>query len=482
MLKQLSAVCLFLVFSFVLLCSCKPSETQGNSSFASSESAYSEIETSSEAWTENSQDNNVQSDSKGSSSKKEESTSSEKQENNSSKDSSSKKQSSVKPSSSKKEYENKIEPIASNNNKTSSSKVNNDSTSTSSSKSEEIKKNVAPEDALQIGAFHFNPKWTVNYGKDDESRMQELSDVLSAGYFNTFQVELDYAANQEMWEICVENDVSVWILLYEYYDSSDGVTIDEYISEVDKAVSVIKSNPKYWDNFCGFAFEESVWRGQTNADFLKESEALYKKYGKRNHVVLATGEFTGVEGNELQLGVTADQMKKILPSSFKYCTDVAFDSYGVDVRDGAKNGNKYKEWQSVSSNIVDGKSYYIEHTKLLVRLAGHDVNVWFYPCAYSTNLWGGLNGLYRADEEYCLAHLNFFDELLKEQEFQGGLILYTYTQFSNVNEIGLQSRLSVKNASGKQLIRPNETKWTKYSARVKELTTEYKQTKARLAA
>ncbi len=472
MLKRLVAGLLTVFVFAALLCSCKDSPSgQGSSNIAASDAAYSEIETPGAASSE--KDNNK----KESSSKKDEdkSSSSDKQENSSSKNNSSKKQDGGKSSSSKKGYENKVEPISSNN-KTSSNKGENNTTTTSS-KSEGVKKNVKPAQALQIGAFHFNPKWTTNYGEDEHGRMLELENVLSAGYFNTFQVELDYAANEKMWEICVENDVSVWILLYEYFNSAE-TTIDKYIAEVDKAVSVIKSNPQWWDNFCGFAFEESVWRGQTNADFLAESEALYKKYGKRNHVVLATGEFTGVEGNELQLGVTADKMKKILPSSFKYCTDVAFDSYGVDVRKWSYNGSVIASTAKELPNVTDGQSYYRELTKLLVRLAGHDVNVWFYPCVYTTNLWGGG----RADEDYCLAHLNFFDELLSEQEYQGGLMLYTYTQFSNVNEIGLQSHLVVQNLEGEDLLRPNEKKWYRYSTRLGEITTKYKETKARLAA
>ncbi len=439
MTKVLAAI-MAISISAITLCSCAGGGEQNvSSAVASSEAAYSEVETTSE----------VSSEPETSSEASSEQSSSEKEE-----ESSSSKIAIVRPGASSKKAD----------------------TTTTSSKSESIKKNVDPAEALQIGAFHFNPKWTVNYGKDDESRMQEMNDVLAAGYFNTLQVELPYAANKEFWEVCVKNDTSVWILLYDYFDSTAGETIEEYIAEVDKAVSVIKSNSEWWDNFCGFAFEESVWRGQTNADFLAESEALYKKYGKRSHVVLATGEFTGVEGNELQLGVTADEMKKMLSSSFKYCTDVAFDSYGVDVRDGSYNGSIISSTQKELPNVTDGQSYYRELTKLLVRLAGHDVNVWFYPCAYTTNLWGGG----RADEDYCIAHLNFFDELLKEQEYQGGIMLYTYTQFSNINEVGLQSHLVVKNDQGEQL-RPLEIKWINYSKRLAQITSEYKQTKANLA-
>ena len=447
MLKKIFSVLLVCAVSVTFFCACGDKEGLINSSgIPSSEAAYSEVETSSETSSNTSNKTSSEESSKLSTSSKDEKNSSEKGNSTSS----------------------KIEVGISSN------ETNSENTS---SKSEEIRKGIKPSEALQIGAFHFNPKWTTNYGKDEHARMLELKNVLKAGYFNTLQVELPYAANQKMWEICLENDVSVWILLYSYFDSSEE-TIDEYISEVDKAVSVIRSNPEWWDNFCGFAFEESIWRGQTNADFLTESEALYKKYGKRNHVVLATGEFTGVEGNELQLGVSADQMKKMLPSSFKYCTDVAFDSYSVDVRTGAYNGSIINNTAKELPGVVDGQSYYRELTKLLVRLAGHSVNVWFYPCVYTPGLWGGG----RADEDYCLAHLEFFDLLLAEQDYQGGLMLYTYTQFSDANEIGLQSHLVVQNLEGDILLRPNQEKWYRYSTRLGEITTKYKETKARLAA
>ena len=183
----------------------------------------------------------------------------------------------------------------------------------------------------------------------------------------------------------------------------------------------------------------------------------------------------------MQINMDGKDMRKINPAALKYVTDTAFDSYSVDVRAGAPNGGKYTEWQNVSPDIVDGESYYREYTEAMLSLYDHDVNVWFYPCAYTTSLWGGINGQSRADEEYCLAHLNFFDGLLDEQEYPGGMILYTYSQFSNPNELGMQSHLIVKYPDGSLKLRPEEEKWEYYSFRVKSLTEYYKKTKIPLA-
>ena len=326
---------------------------------------------------------------------------------------------------------------------------------------------------LQIGAYHFSPQWTTNYGDDGYKNLEEFEDVVKQGYFNTFATKWGYLTNAAVWEVCEKYDLTVWMDTSKFDSSKQ--TIEEYLASVDKYVGVIAENPEWWARFNGFHFDEPIWNGQTNADFLTMTQALYRKYGKRIFPVFATGEFTNYEGNQLQINMNGKDMKKI-----KYVTDVGFDSYGVDVRDGATNGNKYSDWQKVSPNIVDGESYYVEHTNTLLSLFSHNVNVWYFPCAYTTSIWGGLDGINRADEQYCLAHLNFFDELLKEQTYQGGLFLYTYYQFGSGEDYGMQSHLVVTGADGKQKLRPSEPKWTQFSARLIELTKEYKKTQVKV--
>ena len=165
--------------------------------------------------------------------------------------------------------------------------------------------------------------------------------------------------------------------------------------------------------------------------------------------------------------------------AFEYLTDISFDSYSVDVRDGAANGDVIRKTAIELPGVVDGKTYYSELTKLLLRITGHPANVWYFPCAYTTSLWGGLDGLGRADEQYCVAHLEFFHDLLMQQDYKGGLFLYTYMQWSNEKELGLRSHLIVEaplSSEEQYKLRPQEAKWKKYSALVKEITLEFKTT------
>ena len=429
MRKLLSAVILSAFIACMLLCSCNAEPTKASSAPAKEESQYSETETSSIF-------NYVETSSEESSS---EESSSDEVSTSSKKESSSSKEAST---SSENKVPSKIEKPR-------------PTVSRVSSETESDKVKIPVKNTRGIGAYHFNYKWTTNYGTSSVNKILELNDVISQGYFNTLMVERGFGAmDPEFWRICVENDVSVWYMLFSYFDSSKE-TIEEYIARFDEEIQFIRQKDEWWDNFCGFAFDESVWRGQTNEDFLTECKALYQKYGKRNFPVLATPEYSDNAGN---FAGTEFEERKMTPEALKYVTDIAFDSYGSDVRDGAP---------------TDGKKNYRNLTNELLDFVGHPVNVWFYPCAYTVRLSGGLNGIMRADEDYCIAHLEFFDELLKEQEYQGGLYLYTYTQFGD-DDFGLQSHLKVTDKDGNVKLRPEEKKWARYSTLVKRLTAEYK--------
>ena len=339
---------------------------------------------------------------------------------------------------------------------------------------------VNPTKAISIGSYHFHPRWTKNYGDSEEKRIEEFEDVMKSGYFNSIIVEIGYLNNDEFWRVISENDATVWLNCFDSFDS-EVESIESWLLKRSEAIDVLKQNEERWERFLGFHFDEPVWRGQSNADFLTMTKTLYEKYSKRIYPVFATGEFSRSEGNSQQIKLDAKNMKKVRVDALKYVTDIGFDSYSVDVRDGASNGDYIKKNQEEFPEMVDGKSYYKVLAKKLASLAGHDVNIWLYPCAYTTSLWGGLNGATRADEDYCLAHLEFFRELLLEQEFQGGINLYTYTQFRDNNELGLQSHLVVKDENGNQKLLPDIEKWEKYSKRLSEICEEFKNTEAKLA-
>lgn len=455
MIKKIGIILVLSAITMSLMCGCAVSKNDDLSSGAASKVTFSEVETSS--FTESEQ----QSSNQDTPSEEKDEASSKNQEASASSENTSSEKTQSQNSSLK-------------NPSTNYSTISYPSTTEDSG----IKNNINPGNAMGIGAYHFNTGWTTNYGKTEDERYAEFEDVIKEGYFNTVIAGREEIIQERFWKICIENDVSVWLHNYSYFNSSKQ-TIDEYVANVDKYVSVVRKNKEWWRRFNGFHYEENILRGQTNADFLAETRAMYQKYGKRNMPVLATGEFTKYEGNEMNIEMTGSQIKKMNPKAFEFVTDVGFDSYSVDVRDGAPNGGKYYEWQNVSKDIVDGKSYYIEHTKVLLSLIDHPVNVWFFPCGFTDYLWGGLNGLKFADEEYCLAHLNFFRELLYKQRFKGGLILYTYTQFRENGAKGLQSHLTIEaplSSPDPYKLRPNEAKWKNYSMRIKEITEEFKTT------
>ncbi len=450
-----------LACTFVAACFCACGEKQaasGSSGITSSEATYSEVETSSIISSEKDTQ-------KENSSEKEKENSSEKEETSS-------------------EKENSTSSIIQVGRPQTSSEET--SSTNTSSRGEAVTLSVNPAEALSIGIYHFSPDWARPMGtnattENAAERYKEFEAVFAAGYFNTVIVPAKFINDSAFWEICEHYGISVWMSLYSFYDSSK-TDIDSYMSKnVDPYISALKTNSKRWELFCGFHHEETIWRGQSNADYLEMTKTLYQKYGKRNFTVFATGEFTGYEGNQLQIEMDAANMKKVNPAALKFTTDMAYDSYGVDVRAGASNGGKYGEWQNVSSAIVDGQSYYREHTRVMLEMLDHDVNVWFFPCSYTTYLWGGVGGLNRADEAYCLAHLNFFVQHLKEQKYQGGIFLYTYYQFRDV-EKGLRNHLVVEDWAGNQIVAVEETeKWYQYSTRLREITSEFKNTKAKHA-
>ena len=336
---------------------------------------------------------------------------------------------------------------------------------------------VKPAEALSFGFYHFHPRWTVHYGEDIEKRYEEFEDVVKAGYTNCIIVEKSYLNDDEFWRIIFENDCTVWLNIYDYFDSSKE-EYKEWSREFDKALNILRANPERWERFMGFHFDEPVWRGQSNEDFLTECKNLYEEYGKRIFPVFATGEFMDSEGNAMQIKMDAAKMKKVIPEALKYVTDVGFDSYSVDVRFGFGNGDFIERNHQKIPEIVDGKSYYEELTKLLVRIVGHDVNVWFFPCSYTTGLWRGG----QVNEDYCAAHLDFFCELLMRQKCQGGIITYTYkNNASKPEELGLVSHIEVTDQDGNQKLFPERANWENYSECMKNAVKKFKETKAKTA-
>ena len=361
----------------------------------------------------------------------------------------------------------------------------------SQTQSSGIVQDIADLDTIGIGAYHFNPAFAYNYvteeatdwqlknsPKFDALRYEEMEDVLKAGYFNTIIMNAKNFNDVKLWQICEKYEVTVWYHHNTHYHSEE-TSIDNYIKSIDSNLKTVKSNKKWWSLFAGFTFEEPFWMGkQSNNEFLAETEVLYKKYGKRLMPMFAVYEFTSYENGNTNIDMDDKQILKINPKSTKYLTDIGFDSYDVDVRQGAPNANRYSYWQSILPNkpkIVDGNSYYTEYINYLLSLVDHDVNVWFHPSASTRNIWGGINGLKVADEDFCLSHLEYFREKLYEQKHGGGLILYNYKQFKEGVQT-LERLLVLNDQNGNPKMFPEIEKWPRYSQRLKEITQEFKST------
>ncbi len=337
--------------------------------------------------------------------------------------------------------------------------------------SEEAKQSVTVGDSvkqytdpgkLEIGCYHSIMSYCTNYGTDFASREREFADVVRQGYFNSYTTAMNEYMMTEI-KYIAEAGAVFW-LSAPGYRSARGDDINKVMENTKVYIQMIK-DAGYYDLFQGWYWDEPIWHGMPNKDFQVLTEALYKTFGKRSGPVFATGEFTNSEGNEMDIG-SADQMNKIVKESFKYLTDVGFDSYSVDVREGAANGGqkKYDGWSAAvgGKKITNGKEYYRAFAEYLRDLAGHEVNYWWWPTAYTTSLWGGIGGIKTADEQYCIAHLNFMCQEAMDYKYAGGVMLYCYPVTSTGKYYSFAQLMDLKGDTGDYAIQPEVPKWEEY--------------------
>lgn len=303
------------------------------------------------------------------------------------------------------------------------------------------------------------------YGNDKASRLRYFKEVVDQGYFNTYMIG---GGNLDELKIIAESGGTFWMMTGNPGDQVDA-NLDGIIESTERTVKNF-TEAGYGDIFNGFLFDEPLLGGDiTNSQFLKLTKALYQKFGKRINTVFSTYEFTGVESNS---AINPDSNAQVvLPETLKYHTDVGFDAYSTDVRDGATNGGeaKFKEWQAnCSPNIVDGKTFYTEHRRVLQEKVGHPANFWHYPCAWTDFLWGGLNGLSNADEDYWIAHLDFMAEDLLKQEYPGGLCLYTFRRTTSDNNEAFERHMDLKTELGNWAVYPDVPKYERYCKKLRE--------------
>lgn len=308
--------------------------------------------------------------------------------------------------------------------------------------------------------------WADNYTTDgtntNADKLEEIEDVLAAGYINQLFVSVDDNFEAVL-TLCEEYNCDFWIS--PGFFLSDRQTIENYMANVEVKINRIIAAGAF-DNFLGFWWDEPVWaHSMSNEELYTMTKSLYEKWGKRNYVVFAVGAFIDNYGADCDT---------IAPQYTTYITDAGWDNYSYDVRDSAlsdesQNNAFASANEKYGINVTNAQEYYRWiHSEMMEKFS-HDVYTWFYPCSYVNNTHTG-----PADEDYCLAHLNFFNTLLSEQDNPGGLTLYTYASWSTP---GIEQYLPVTNiASGTQKLFPDVAKWNTYANRVKELKTAYNNT------
>ena len=323
---------------------------------------------------------------------------------------------------------------------------------------------------LGVDMWGFN-SWADYYKADGVNntaadKLREVEDVLAAGYLNHMMVSYDENFTKVL-ALCKKYDVDVWIGA-GFFNSKKQSIEDFMLNNEEKVNDIIEAG--MWDNFLGFYWDEPFLNGMTNADFYLMTKSLFEKWGKRNYPVFAQNHFLD------KVTLTDKNKEKIQPYSLEYITDVSWDNYSYDMREEAKsnpsqNNALKNNSKTLGVEFETAEDYYrFIHSQIMDKI-DHDVYVWFHPCAYESSVWTG--GY--ADEGYCLGHLEFFLDLLEEQEHLGGITLYSYASWSTP---GIEQHLEVPNLqTGKQLLYPNVAKWSKYSKAIKDMVKDFRSRK-----
>ncbi len=322
---------------------------------------------------------------------------------------------------------------------------------------------------------------SANYDADgdgkisSEEKYEEAKAVIKAGYVNQFFIAGDDYL-ETLVTLCLENDVDFWFSPGKYY--SDRVTIETYINNAEYWVNKIRAvnvevdgvTLNGYDNLLGFFWDEPIWGGLSSADLRTMTEALYKKWGKRNFIVETPYVFAKGWSND-------DGVEAITDEALKYVTDVAWDNYAYDVRSYDEISELYgddpfdkqydqlmntdttltedvKVWPNYvkeceangeepdydGDGYITGSDYYKFYSDVMIERfedLEQDVYVWYYPSAYDAGCTKKAYTGLVVDEGYVDAHINFFSSLLTDYNNKytyakpGGLALYTYSDLSD---------------------------------------------------
>ncbi len=335
----------------------------------------------------------------------------------------------------------------------------------------------------QIGAYMLQMQWLQSYGTDRESKKKEYTDAVKSGYFNTYLIG-DGGYLEDMLPIIAESGGSFW-MSFGRFENNRPTARQEYIKKVQGYLDLFEQYGVL-DLLHGAYWDEPIWTGMKNENLAEQMRINYQVFGLRNFPIFACGEFSSDEGNSEALGgVTADEMRKVLPETCKYATDIAFDSYNVDVRDGARYSEEdLKKWNEATNNVLErkfgrkiqnGKDYYIAYKEHLLEYIGHPATFYYFPCAYSANPQGGLvSG--GADEAYCTAHLEWMAEDLLNDDRGGGVYMYVWGR-GDGNGVSLPKVVVMEDEYGYPMMHPEFEKWPIYSEALRTVRKKFDEAK-----
>lgn len=331
---------------------------------------------------------------------------------------------------------------------------------------------------LGLVAYHCSVFWCNSAGAEledkiwdtpYEDRLEEFRRVVEAKYFNQYFLT---AVNNDdnVWlndmnivveeaKIIAENGGSFW--LYVHYNPQEE-TLKQYEEKLRGILTTLEK-AGVRDLVNGIHWDEPYYNNYSLKDLQDQMKVNYTVFGLRNFPVFGLSEFSEVAPRTNKKG---EPMPQLCPEYSKYITDAGFDYYSVDVRDGANNGGAYGHYTNLlGTPISSGKGVYYAYEDKLELDIGHDFNLWHFPCAYAMPTWAGTT----ADEDYCIAHLEFMAEDILNENYGGGIALYTYhTHTQSHKRTALQERIPLKDKDGNYLYYPNQAKWEKYFKVVKK--------------
>lgn len=309
-----------------------------------------------------------------------------------------------------------------------------------------MSKNYNANNKLGMGFYHLDPRWCS---------FEDFKYMASLGILNSYKLQCGYGTTIGAAKIARENGSQVWLGM-ESFNAKENLS--DFMKRTDRFIVKLKEQ-ELWDTVVGFHWDEPISNSRwTNEEFLDLTKAISEEYGKRIFPVFASSQVVGTKGN------FDDPEDTTILKSFatKYITDFGYDAYGFDFRKPYSEAmtKKINELSEKFPEITSVDNFYRFYLNTLKdRMENKDAKVWVFPTAYTVNTWAG----YKADEDYCIAHLEGLKNILFEFDNPGGIFNYTYKTWNTVNP-AMDIHLGINNPE----------RWNKYEEACRRILNEIK--------